>query len=208
MNKREVKKLLLDFVIASLTLLVGLLLFILNPEILLSLWLTGIIILYFKKRQNPDLATSKKFQLISRLLYFQVITISFAFFFIPSSLSLLTPFIPIVVFLLTLNKKRRSDETFIKWTKYVGFHVFNMVLLLTLLSFFPEIGGEEAFFNLILITLINSIYAVVYLKIEPKIQPQKKLFSLLMMLFIITSMTMSWFPQQDGNLFQQLFGGR
>jgi len=210
MNKTEIKKILLDALMGFLALMPALVMLFTVPEVLISLWLTGLVVILYlvKKRQDLEIVESPKFQLICRLLYFQIITISFAFIFLPTLLSFIALVIVLCMMIGALGKKTRQKPLFIKWAKYVGFHVFNTLLLLTLLSFFPNIGEEEALFSLAIITFINSLYGVVYLKIESKIQRDKKLMALLIMVAIVVVMTMNLFPQAgDTTLFQQLFGG-
>ena len=207
MNKTDIKKLLLESVSAFLSLIPAFVLVFIWPAILFSLWATGLIILFFRKRQNPSIVESKKHQLIEKFLYFQIITVSFAFFFLPV-LNLMVFLLPIIFIGLAINKKRRADAIFIKWAKYAGFHFLNFGLLLILTYFFPDIGAEEGLISLALITLVNSIYAVIYLKLESRIPRQKKGLALLIIFVIIVSMTMNMFPQAgDASLFQQLFGG-
>lgn len=206
MNKQEIKKLLKQAVLAAIVLFLPLILLFTLPPAVLSLWLTGIIVLYFKKRQHPELAESIKFQMIEKLLYLQIITWSFAFFFAPF-LNLITVLIPIITFVLALKKSRRSDPQFIKWAKYIGFHIINFISLLALVMLYPNLG-ETGIFGLSIITFVNSAYAVVYLKLESKIPRQRKVISLIILLIIMASMTLSMFPQEDNiSLFNTIFGG-
>jgi len=203
MNKTEIKQLFLQGLLAMLILILPAVLLFVFPALVLSLWLTGLIILIFMKRQNPEIIESKRYQIVQRLLYFQIISWAFAFFYLPTMI-IIAPVIPIVMLILGLNKQRRENPKFIKWAKFVGFQLFNIVLLFVLFHFFPNIGGEEGLFALSIITLFNGATAALYLKVEPRIRRDKRMISLLIMIVMIIVTTITRFPQYGGTT---IFGG-
>jgi len=206
MNKQELRKILIEIFFAAVVLILPLPLLFIAPQVVVSLWGTGLIVAMLKKRQNPEITASKKFQLFERGLYFQIITWCFAFFFLPL-LDLIVFIIPLVACALIFIKKKRENPATLKWVKYIAFHVVNLVFLFLLLSNFPDIG-EAGIFGLSITTFVNSGYAVFYIKMERKIPPSKRLLTLVIIVLVIGSMTLSMFPQAgDLSVLQQLFGG-
>lgn len=203
MERTEIKRLILQGILALFVLILPVPLLFIFPALVLSLWLTGLILLNFMKRQSPEIIELKKYQTVQRLLYFQIISWAFAFFYLPTMI-IIAPIIPVVVLILAFNKQRRENSKFIKWAKYVGFHLFNIILLFILFSFFPNIGGEEGLFALSIITLFNGATAALYLKVEPSIRPDKRMISLIIMIIMIIVTTMTRFPQDGGTT---IFGG-
>jgi len=206
MKRTEIKQLLLQGLVALLVLLLPLSLLFTMPQLILSVWLTGLIVLAIARRQNPDIIESKKYQIFEKLLYFQIINWSFGFFFMPMT-SLTVIMIPIVMLILAIKKERRATPKFIKWAKYVGFHLFNMILLFALLNFFPNIGGGEGFFVFTIIIFMNGSTAAMYLKFEPRIPRKKRVLSLLILIAMLIMTTLSMFPQYGGRLIDIIFGG-
>jgi len=206
MNKTELKQLFLQMLLAAVVLLVPLPILFISPQIVASIWSTAIVVLFLKKKQEPELSQNKKYNFITRMLYLQMITWSFAFFFVPV-IGLFTIIIPVVTLILLASKKRRENKQLIKWSKYVGLHTFSMMVLLTLLSFFPDIG-EVGLFSFSVITFVNSGYMVVYLRLEQRIVESKRRIALIVILLVMASMAMSMFPQESGlSILQQIFGG-
>lgn len=210
MNKSDIKQLFQEGIVALLVLLPPIFLLFMMPQFVFSLWMTGLLILVFKKRQNPEIRNeSKIYRTIERLLYFQIINWSFGFFFIPV-MGVIALIIPAVILLLATNKERRANPIFIKWAKYVGFHIFNLVLVLNLLHFAPNIGVlEEALLVLSMIAFVNGGNAVIYLKIEPRVpRGRKRAIALLIILALMISMAISMFPQYGGgSVLGAIFGG-
>jgi len=203
MDKTEVKRLVVQGILALIVLILPIAFLFVFPALVLSLWITGLIILIWKKRQNPRVIESNRFQTAERLLYFQIISWAFAFFYLPLMI-IIAPIISIVVLFLAFNKQRRENPKFIKWAKYVGFQLFNIILLFVLFNFFPNIGGEEGLFALSIITLFNGATAALYLKVEPSIRADKRTLSLIIMIIMIVVTTMTRFPQYGGTT---IFGG-
>jgi len=203
MNRNEVKLLILQGLVALLVLILPIIFLFIFPALVLSFWLTGLIILFFIKRQNPEVIESKRYQTVQKLLYFQIISWAFAFFYLPIMI-IIAPIIPIVMLILAFNKQRRENPKFVKWVKYVGFQLFNIVLLFVLFHFFPNVGGEEGLFALSIITLFNGATAALYLKLEPRIRRDKRLISLLIMIIMIIVTTITRFPQYGSTT---IFGG-
>jgi len=207
MNRSEVKHLFLQGFVALLVLILPIFLLFMIPQLVLFLWSAGLILLNFKKQQNPAVVESKGYQVFEKLLYFQIINWSFGFFFVPI-MGVITFIIPITLLVLVFNKERRAKPKFIKWAKYVGFHVFNLLLILTLLSFFPNVG-EEGFLVMTIITFINGGNAAIYLNLEPNLpRGKKRTIALFIIIVMMISMALSMFPQYGGgSVFDTLFGG-
>ena len=209
MNRSDIKQLLKEGIVALLVLLGPVLLPFMMPQLVVAVWMSGLIVVVFKKRQYPKIVEeSRLFRNFERLLYFQIINWSFGFFFIPV-IEIFIFVIPVAILFLGFNRERRENPTFIKWAKYVGFHIFNLVLIFNLLRFFPNVGAiEEVILVFSTIIFVNSGNAVIYLKVEPKIHRGKKMVALLIMLVMMISIAISMFPQEGGgSVLGVIFGG-
>ncbi|MCL1989720.1 MAG: hypothetical protein FWG67_02405 [Defluviitaleaceae bacterium] len=207
MNKTELKKLFLEGIAGIVVVIFPLVILFTLPQLVLACWLSGLSTLILMKRRNPTVITSKKYQLFEKLLYLQIINWSFAFFFEPV-FSLIVFLIPITMLVLAIDKNRRVSRKFLKWATYIGFHLFNWLLLLILIGFFPEIGGIEGISVLPVITFINGGYGAIYLSLEHRLTRGRKIIALMIVLAMMIMMTVSRFPQ-DGHvsLFERMFGG-
>ena len=208
MNKKIIKEQVLLAILAIVALIMPFFVFMLLPPLMLSLWVTGILALFVTKRNNPEIVEAKRYQLFEKLLYFQIINWAFGYFIFILELQLIAWLIPIVLLVLSLNKKRRTSDRFMKWVKYVGFHVFNLILILVLFNYFPSIG-EGAFAVIPLITFFNGMTAAIYLTFLKK-RPlgRKRIFALIIILLMMTGTIVSLFPQASGiPVLELIFGG-
>jgi len=207
MNQIEIKELLIQGLAGVAVLFLGFFLLFTSFPVMFALWATGLVMLFLLKRQNPEIVESQKYKIFQKLLYFQIINIVFAFFFVPI-FNTLAFLIPIIVLILAISKERRADPKFIKWAKYIGFHCFNWIVLMVLVLLFPNIGGEEALFGLSMIMIVNGLHAVFYLKIERKLPSKRKFVILGIVTIVMISMAMSMFPQEGNvSVFNIIFGG-
>lgn len=199
MNKTDVKALIKEGIIAMLVILPpSILVLIMGGPFVLLIWMIGLLVIRFKRRENPQIAEeSRVFRNFERLLYFQIINWSFGFFFV---FGIFTILIPVVLIVFAMNKERRADPTFIKWAKYVGFHTFSLSLVMGLLFLAPNMGEPEVvLIALPMIAFVNGGNAVIYLKLEPMVPSgRKKITSLLMILALMVVMAITMFPQYGG----------
>ena len=206
MNRTELKQLLLQGLIALVVLTISLILLFMFPPLILSIWASGVIIFAVMKRKNPEHLETKKYQTLQKLFYFQMINLSFGFFFIlPLGIVALT--ISIITLFWMFKKERRENPKFIKWAKYIGFYFFTFVVLNILHTIFPNIGSEEGLLVFAVITFINGATAAIYLRVEPKIHPARRLIALLIVVAMIGMTTITMFPQYDGSRILNIFGG-
>jgi len=207
MNGIEIKKLLLLVVVAGLVLLMPLFVFIIFAPLMISLWMTGIFALIMMRRKNPAIVESKRYQAFERWLYFQIINWSFGFFVFIPELHLIAIMVVATIAVLALNKQRRTSLKLIKWAKYVGFHIFNLALIITLMHNFPSIG-EQAFVAIPTIVFINGGNAAFYLMLEARLPQRRRLLTLFIIITMMVAMTLSMFPQADGvAILDLIFGG-
>lgn len=207
MNKNEIKHLLLLLLVSILVLIMPLFVFFTYPPLMLSLWMTGIFTLILMKRKNPEVTKSKKYQMFEKFLYFQIINWAFGYSLFIPELSLIALIILVTMLVLSINKKRRANPKFIKWAKYIGFHLFNLLLMIVLIHYFPN-TGEEIFIAIPGIVFVNGGNAALYLILEPKLPQRRKLIIFFIAIVMMTMTTLSMFPQYDGRaIFDVIFGG-
>lgn len=208
MNKKVIKEVVILGILMILTLIMPFLVFMFVPPLMLSLWITGILVLLMAKRKHPHIEQNKKYQLFEKLLYFQIINWAFAYFIFIPVLNLMAFSILIVLMVLSFNKERRTSAKYIKWLKYVCFHVFNLTLIIILLNNFPSIG-EASFAIIPLITFINGITAAAYLSMVNKLPAGRtRIFVLIIFLLMMAGTVVSLFPQESGiPVIESLLGG-
>lgn len=193
-----IKEVMILGILAILTLIMPLFIFVFLPPLMISLWITGIFALFFTKRNNPKIVAHKRYQLFENLLYFQLINWAFAFFIFIPVLNLIAMVILIVMMFLLVNKEKRTSDKYKKWAKYIGFHVFNLVLILILWNNFPDVG-LDAFAIIPLITFFNGLVAAAYFKFMNRLPADRKSIVLLILFLLMTARTVvSSFPQASG----------
>jgi hypothetical protein len=198
MDKKKIKERILLGTLALLALIMPFFVFVFLPPLMLSLWATGICALFMAKRKNAKVSDTKRYQMLEKLLYFQIINWAFGYFIFIQVLHLIVWVIVIVLIVLSLNKNRRTNNKFIKWAKYVGFHLFNLALILVLFNNFPYIG-EGGFAVIPLITFLNGITAAIYLTaLKGLPSGGKRIFALIIILLMMAGTVVSAFPQASG----------
>lgn len=208
MNKKVIKEVVIMGILMIFALMMPFFVFMILPPLMLSLWLTGVILLVMAKRKNPQIEGDKRYQIFEKLLYFQIINWAFAYFIFIPVLNLMALVILIVLVVLSFNKERRTNAIYIKWVKYVCFHLFNLAFVLVLLNNFPSIG-EAAFAIIPLLTFINGITAAAYLSMINKLPAGRiRIFVLIIFLVMMAGTVLSLFPQESGiPVIDTIFGG-
>ena len=209
MDKKLTKEMIILALLTIFALIMPFFVFMLFPPFMLSFWISGLLILSLTKRKNPDVINTKRYQLFEKLLYFQMINWAFAYFIFILELQLIAWLILIVLFVLSLKKERRTNARFTRWVKYVGFHLYNLALILVLLNHFPDVGGG-AFVTIPLITFFNGLTAATYLTLIKKAPSRNRTrLTLIIILIMMAGTVVSLFPQATGvSVIELILGGR
>jgi len=162
---------------------------------MLSLWMTGLTMLILIKRKNPEVVETSKYQLVEKFLYFQIINWIFGFSLFIELFLLVAIILPLVMVALAFKKERRENPKFIKWSKYIGFHIFNFIVLFVLASISDSHMAMEQLMAIPVILFVNGCNAAFYLTIESKFPTGKWRFIILaVVLVMMATLTINMFP--------------
>ena len=198
MDKKVIRRWLFEALLANVVLVVPFFMIMMADFMtpaLLSLWATGLILMRHARKQNPDVVQRNSYQLVEKFLYFQIINLSFAFFFFP--LFMVTAIVTVVTLAILLFKTRKNPSVkVVKWAKYTGLHIFNWALLFIMLGFASETSYEELIFAMLIITFFNGMQAAFFIKLEQATKSRgRKLFLLLIAFAMIISTAWTMFPR-------------
>lgn len=206
MNKKAMKETLIFIILAIFTLVSPVFVVFYLPQLLLSLWATGVASLHLLKRQNPRVVENKKFQWFEKLLYFQIINWTFAGFLWLPTLVIMMPIVVLTLLFFGLNPVSRAHKKFQKWCQYVGFHIFNLALMVVLFLRFPNVGYEAVVVMPTILFLNGVTAAFCMLTLEKTPNGKKKGLVLALFFLMMVATTVSLFPQATGlSLFQLIF---
>jgi len=195
MKKHEIKRLLLLSITSMIVLLIPMFVFGISVPLMLSLWLTGLVILVLIKRKNLEAVETPKYQLFEKFLYFQMINWIFGFSLFVGLFFLIVIALPLVMSVLALKKEQRKNPKFIKWSKYIGFHLFNFIVVFILASTADSYIAQEELMVLPVIIFINGCNAAFYLTVESKFPAGKwRIAVLAVALVMMATLTTSMFP--------------
>ena len=195
MKKHEIKRLLLLSLTSIIVLMIPIFVFGISIPLMLSLWLTGLVMLVLIKLKNPEAVETPKYQLFEKFLYFQMINWIFGFSLFIGLFFLIVIVLPLVMLTLALKKEQRKNPKFIKWSKYIGFHLFNFMILFILASISNSYVAIEELMMLPVIIFINGCNAAFYLTIESKFPAGKgRIVILAVVLMMMATLTITMFP--------------
>jgi len=197
MKKNEIKRLLLLSLTSIIVLVIPIFIFEISIPFMLSLWMTGLTMLILIKRKNPEVVETPRYQLVEKFLYFQIINWIFGFSLFIELFLLAVIVLPLVMIVLALKKERRENPKFIKWSKYIGFHIFNFIVLFVLATI--NVGdsyiGIEGVMAIPVILFVNGCNAAFYLTIESKFPTGKWRFVILAVALVtMATLTINMFP--------------